>query len=91
MNQHKVEPIEYSPLVPKLRFGNGMTLETPFPVKKQATRIYTRNKVSGVSVFPNRSLGTREKLRFPPRSQTEVWERNDAGNSVSSLEFGHKK
>jgi len=28
---------------------------------------------------------------FPPRSQTEVWERNDAGNSVSSLEFGHKK
>ena len=37
-----------------------MTLETLFPVKKQATCIYTRNKVSGVSVFPNWSLGARK-------------------------------
>jgi len=76
----------YFPLVPKLRFGNGMTPETPFPVKKQANRIYTRNKVSIVSVFPNWSLGTRLKAstRPPPlRSQIPVWERDDAGNSVS--------
>jgi len=53
------------PLVPKLRFGNGMTLETLFPVKKQTNRIYTRNKVSGVSVFPNWSLGTRPSPSFP--------------------------
>ena len=58
-----------------------MPLETLFPVKKQATRIYTRNKVSGVSVFPNWSLGTRP---HPSRSQTPFWERDDPGNSVSS-------
>ena len=64
------------PLVPKLRFGNGMTLETLFPVKKQTNRIYTRNKVSGVSVFPNRSLGTR------PQSFD--------CHCVPKLEFGNK-
>ena len=66
---------ELSPLVPKLKFENAMTFETPFPVKKQVNCNNTRNRVSGVSVFPNRSLGTRET--FPPRSQTEVLERND--------------
>ena len=28
--------------------------------------------------------GVWEQENFPPRSQTEVWERNDPGNSVSS-------